>query len=95
MSTKHAEMQTLSDVIKELNSLSAQFICPKDTYFARMVEIIEYTLSDHTCHWTGYSDCPDTWDTECGEVWQFMDGGPVDNDVEFCPYCGGVIATSA
>ena len=30
----------------------------------------------------------DYWETGCGEAHQFIDGGPKENDFEFCPYCG-------
>ena len=50
---------------------------------------------DRVCAWTGYSDDRDTWNTGCGEVSQFMDGGPVENGVAFCPFCGGRISTEA
>lgn len=29
--------------------------------------------------------------TACGHLWQFTEGGLVDNDTRYCPYCGGQI----
>jgi len=29
-----------------------------------------------------------TFETECGRIYFFADGGPIDNEVEQCPYCG-------
>jgi hypothetical protein len=51
------------------------------------------------CTWTGDRDpdfC-DGWDTGCGEKFVFIEGGPTENDMRFCPYCGGglVVATPA
>ena len=42
-----------------------------------------------TCHWS----CPEPeddayWETDCGLVWEFQEGGPRENDVRFCPKCG-------
>lgn len=28
------------------------------------------------------------WNTECGEVEQFMNGTPDENKYKYCPYCG-------
>jgi len=39
------------------------------------------------CTWT-YDDMDDKWDSACGEAWQFVDGGPEENRVRYCHYCG-------
>ena len=31
----------------------------------------------------------DSWDTECGDKFQFTVDGPVENGFRYCPYCGG------
>jgi hypothetical protein len=43
------------------------------------------------CTWTKSNDpnMPDTFDATCGVVWTFTDGGPGENNVRFCPGCGG------
>jgi hypothetical protein len=43
------------------------------------------------CAWTKSNDpnMPDTFDSNCGVVWTFTDGGPGENNVRFCPGCGG------
>jgi hypothetical protein len=45
------------------------------------------------CTWTKSNDphMPDTFDAACGVVWTFTDGGPVENDVRFCPGCGAAV----
>jgi len=30
----------------------------------------------------------DFWETACGESWIFPEGGPDENKMKFCPYCG-------
>lgn len=40
------------------------------------------------CKWTEDPDDCKWWDTDCGEAFQFMDGGPPDNSMAFCCYCG-------
>ena len=38
------------------------------------------------CRWT--EDDETVWATACGQMWQFNEGGPVENKCQFCPYCG-------
>ena len=42
-----------------------------------------------SCIWTQDSD--GTWNTCCGKVWEFNDGGPEENEAHFCHHCGGVL----
>ena len=43
------------------------------------------------CTWTKPNDphMPDTFVSNCGLVWTFTDGGPGENNVRYCPGCGG------
>ena len=40
-----------------------------------------------TCQWS--EDLDGNWDTACGECFTFTDGGPNENKVRWCCYCGG------
>jgi hypothetical protein len=42
------------------------------------------------CTWTKSNDpnMPDTYEATCGAVWSFTEGGPVENNMRFCPECG-------
>jgi hypothetical protein len=44
---------------------------------------------NEVCHWT-LTPNPDyeVWETDCGEGYQLVEGGPKDNDMRFCCYCG-------
>lgn len=46
------------------------------------------------CEW--HCDDPDngTWESSCGEVWGFVDGGPTENRMMFCHRCGGKLKTA-
>ena len=46
-----------------------------------------------TCTWTQSTDphMPDTYHSPCGVAWTFTEGGPVENDMHFCPKCGNHI----
>ena len=37
----------------------------------------------------------DTWDTECGQMYAFIDGNIKENEHHFCPFCGGKISEPA
>ncbi len=39
-----------------------------------------------TCEWC--DDYDGVWQTTCGNAWQFNNGGPINNKMKFCPYCG-------
>lgn len=39
------------------------------------------------CTWR-YDDSDDYYETNCGQAFTFIDGGPKLNRFRFCPYCG-------
>ena len=39
------------------------------------------------CQWT-YDECSDCWESACGNAFVFAAGGPVENEMAWCPYCG-------
>ena len=40
------------------------------------------------CAWTLDDEESDTYASACGELWSFLEGGPVENRVRFCHGCG-------
>lgn len=38
------------------------------------------------CLWQEDED--GNWHTSCHQMHTFFDGGPLDNEYQFCPYCG-------
>jgi hypothetical protein len=38
------------------------------------------------CRWT--EDADGAWSSACGQDWQFESGGPKENLVRFCHFCG-------
>lgn len=57
-------------------------------------EGITYDLREeaqpHKCAWR-QDEYTGAYHTECGHLWEFTEGGLVDNDTRYCPYCGGAI----
>jgi len=65
-------------------------------------EVLELVLSNiaevkrlkkQECLWQrndGF-DGEEHWDTACGNLYEFAEGGPVENKQKFCGYCGGRI----
>jgi hypothetical protein len=55
----------------------------------RMREMKGLPAGRTSCTWTASSDEDSrVWSTSCGQVWQFEDGDPADNDVDYCMFCG-------
>ena len=44
----------------------------------------------HKCAWRP-DEYTAAYHTACGHLWEFTEGGLVDNDTRYCPYCGGQI----
>lgn len=49
-------------------------------------------LDSKTCVWK-YDREDNKWDGGCGAAWTFIEGGIDENDMDFCPQCGGLIVT--
>lgn len=47
---------------------------------------------DPVCAWKRDDDY---WETSCGDAFQFADGGPGENNMRFCPYCGRALQVLA
>ena len=35
------------------------------------------------------------WDTGCDQRWEFIDDGPTENGVQYCPFCGGCLRVAS
>lgn len=40
------------------------------------------------CTWALDEQFGESWDTDCGQKFQFTDGGPHENGMRYCCYCG-------
>lgn len=52
------------------------------------------TTEPQECEWREedpWGPMPDTYATDCGEMWSFVDGGPAENRVKFCHRCGKTV----
>jgi hypothetical protein len=38
------------------------------------------------CEW--HEDLEGNWETDCGNKFVFVDRGPIDNGMRYCPFCG-------
>ena len=50
-----------------------------------------------TCIWTEQDDkdMPGTYESSCGEMWSFIDGGVKENRVTYCHHCGGKVVPAS
>lgn len=46
-----------------------------------------------TCVWKVEDADDGVWSSSCGEEWQFTGDGPLENEMNYCPYCGGQLLT--
>jgi hypothetical protein len=88
-------MNNLDWCLKKLNEVAQDLREPQrgallEHQAAKLDEVREKLNSLETCAWDhDEDDC--AWETECGQYWQFTDGGPEDNHVRFCHFCGKLI----
>ena len=47
----------------------------------------EQNKPTNVCEWLGEDDY-DVWHTSCNRAWEFIEGGPKENHINFCPFCG-------
>ena len=50
-----------------------------------------------SCTWTEQDDkdMPSTYESSCGEMWSFIDGGVKENRVTYCHHCGGKVVPAS
>ena len=72
--------------------------CPLEMlHFPTRVELIEAWNTRpndaKNCYWIEQSDIEmdGTYETSCKEMWAFTEDGIKENNVKFCPFCGGKI----
>jgi chromosome segregation ATPase len=54
-------------------------------------DMLEADAQPKTCTWTPDDDESGTWASACGELWNFIEGGPDENRVSYCHHCGGKV----
>ena len=74
----------MSDKLKE---------CPLDALRAELAELKQKLIrQSEVCFWTpdaGYDYI--AYDSQCGKSWVLEDGGPKENDMQYCPFCGKLL----
>jgi hypothetical protein len=59
---------------------------PLDFIETQIQEALKDSKTQKICNWT--PEGGDYWETDCGNAFCFIDGGPSHNSMVFCPYCG-------
>lgn len=62
-------------------------IRPKRSRGIVLNDSIGLTDTQEECLWS-FDDSDYHWSAPCGLTWVFTDGGPLENNVKFCPSCG-------
>lgn len=47
------------------------------------------------CTWTLDDELSETYASACGELWSFIEGGPIENRVRYCHHCGRPVKLGA
>lgn len=52
---------------------------------------VDHVEARPTCLWTLSSEFTgsDIYESGCGQTWEFLTGGPAENNVRYCHGCGG------
>ena len=53
----------------------------------KVINIPKEELQRTTCKWVR-DDYTCSWDGSCGVKWDFMNDGPLENKMNYCPRCG-------
>lgn len=90
----------MQEIIKKLDQRIAhwQRLSTYKTDFATQIEReartkeakeIKKLIEGHTCEWSLTDNEVNTWEcNKCGAYWVFTEGGPVENNMQYCPECG-------
>ena len=93
MEADNAAMREALETIASYDKNSGKTgICPYgcDTPHIAQTALALTPDSGKVCKWRQVNlwDEPDAWDTQCGETFLFGAGGPVEDGIDFCCYCG-------
>jgi hypothetical protein len=63
----------------------------------KLKENPQWAQQEAVCGWQREDDdhMPDTWRSDCGVMWTFTDGSPVDNQMKYCCGCGAILLEKA
>lgn len=71
----------------------AEKLCPSSDG-GKCIETVLPAHCRRICVWgTGPEEL--VYQTGCGKLWQFEEGGPRENGVRYCPFCGLLLALPA
>ena len=70
----------------------APSLCGSETFLGGTLCLVRFDdgpLPDALCVWE--EDDDGAWRSECGHVFEIVEGGPVENDMQHCCFCGRVL----
>lgn len=85
-------ISSTSVVNYNLNALVKKGFIERDRNVSRGLRLVKTTCTWKHTVWK-YSPCADLWETECDELFDFVDGTPTENGMRYCCYCGRPIKT--
>lgn len=84
---------------QKINDMLAMRGSQNDHYYRRGIEWardLAQSEPEETCTYIRWDDDCNTWEcNKCGEPWTLLDGGPKENNMNFCPNCGRKLVEKA
>jgi len=47
------------------------------------------------CEWHHEDEDNNSWETECKNIWELNEGNPIENSMNYCPFCGRLLTLRA
>ena len=79
----------IDDTVKAMNRASAE------TCRRFLANLTSLGSPAEPCLWRLVDEDADSYRTACGHLWEFTTGGPIENQAQFCPYCGRALTVGA
>ncbi|HDZ62548.1 MAG TPA: hypothetical protein ENH40_05325 [Nitrospirae bacterium] len=79
----------VTEIIESWEATTPAQVQWKKQWLADAYRIIN---QETVCNWE-QDEMLGYWQTQCGEIFEFMNDGPKENHMNFCPYCGDILIT--
>ena len=99
--TQIADREALAQIIADVYKMQPHSMLNPEVPLMMADAILAWLTLEGFQRWTpkracGWKENEDgQYETTCGHCWEFNNGGPAENKVTFCPYCGKAISVRA
>ena len=95
--TRFSHDRTIDELERFATLCRAPLVAEIETLRYELDAVAEIKQERETCTWTEQDDkdMPGTYESSCGEMWSFIEGGLKENRVTYCHYCGGKVVPAS